>query len=127
MAPVGTRAAERRFEGGRIMALSERARQKKRLLRQFAAMERRIPALRRPLRALLSRRGTPVRWAVALLMILGGLLSFLPFLGIWMLPLGVLLLAVDVPALRPAASGLTIRGRRWARERLRRLWPSRSS
>jgi hypothetical protein len=35
-----------------------------------------------------------------LLLILGGLLSFLPILGIWMLPLGLLLLAEDLPVLR---------------------------
>jgi hypothetical protein len=35
-----------------------------------------------------------------LLLILGGLLFFLPILGIWMLPLGLLLLAEDLPVLR---------------------------
>ena len=30
----------------------------------------------------------------------GGVLSFLPVLGIWMLPLGVALLAQDVPVIR---------------------------
>ena len=43
------------------------------------------------------------RWArlpAALLLVLGGLLSFLPLLGLWMLPLGVILLAEDVPAVR---------------------------
>ncbi len=34
-------------------------------------------------------------------LILGGVFSFLPILGLWMLPLGLLLLAVDVPSLRP--------------------------
>ena len=35
-----------------------------------------------------------------LLLILGGVLSFLPIRGIWMLPLGLLLLAEDLPVLR---------------------------
>lgn len=103
------------------MPLSERARQKRRLLRQFAVMERRIPALRRPLRMLLRDRGGFVRLPFAILLMAGGLLSFLPFLGIWMLPLGGLLLAVDVPMLRPTASAVVIRGRRWGSERLRRI------
>jgi predicted DCC family thiol-disulfide oxidoreductase YuxK len=30
----------------------------------------------------------------------GGILSILPFLGIWMLPLGLLLLAEDLPPVR---------------------------
>lgn len=33
-------------------------------------------------------------------MIFAGLLGFLPILGFWMLPLGVALLASDVPPLR---------------------------
>jgi hypothetical protein len=38
-----------------------------------------------------------IRRAAAILLICGGLLSFLPILGLWMLPLGLLLLAEDVP------------------------------
>ena len=109
------------------MRLSERARQKRRLLRQFAVMERRIPVLRRPLRLLLSERGGVVRMGAAVLCLLGGLLSFLPLLGVWLLPLGLLLLAVDVPALRPMASAVVIRGRRWGSERLRRIRRARSA
>ncbi len=36
-----------------------------------------------------------VRIAVALLLILGGIFSFLPVLGLWMLPLGLMLVAQD--------------------------------
>jgi len=35
-----------------------------------------------------------------LLLIVGGFLSVLPFFGLWMLPLGLVLLAEDVPPLR---------------------------
>ena len=42
-----------------------------------------------------------VRVPAAVLLMLGGVFSILPVLGIWMLPLGLLLLAVDLPALRP--------------------------
>ncbi len=41
-----------------------------------------------------------VRIPAGALLVLGGLLSILPFLGLWMLPLGLVLLAEDVPALR---------------------------
>ena len=41
-----------------------------------------------------------VRIPSGVLLVLGGVLSFLPVLGIWMLPLGLALLAEDVPALR---------------------------
>lgn len=42
-----------------------------------------------------------VRVPLSLFLILGGILSFLPVLGIWMLPLGLLLIAQDVPFLQP--------------------------
>jgi hypothetical protein len=41
-----------------------------------------------------------VRIPSGALLIVGGVLSFLPVLGVWMLPLGLALLAEDVPALR---------------------------
>jgi hypothetical protein len=43
-----------------------------------------------------------VRIPAGLLLTAGGVFSILPFLGIWMLPLGVVLLAEDVPLLRRA-------------------------
>ncbi|MHB2206373.1 hypothetical protein [Methylobacterium sp. CM6257] len=46
-----------------------------------------------------SRR--PLRLAAALVLIGGGVLSFLPVLGLWMLPLGLALLSEDIPALKP--------------------------
>lgn len=62
-----------------------------------------------------------VRVPLAVLLILGGVLSFLPFLGLWMLPLGLLLLAVDVPLARPAVTAAVIRGRRRFSTLTRRL------
>jgi hypothetical protein len=41
-----------------------------------------------------------VRLVIAILLILGGVFSFLPILGLWMLPLGLLLIAQDVPFLQ---------------------------
>ncbi|UEM16421.1 hypothetical protein J4G43_020715 [Bradyrhizobium barranii subsp. barranii] len=45
-----------------------------------------------------------VRIPSGALLIVGGVLSFLPVLGVWMLPLGLALLAEDVPALRASRS-----------------------
>src|SRR5690349_15158614 len=42
-----------------------------------------------------------VRVPPALLLVAGGVLGFLPLLGFWMVPLGLVLLAQDVPVLRP--------------------------
>jgi hypothetical protein len=38
-----------------------------------------------------------VRLPVGLLLVLGGIFSILPLLGLWMLPLGLILLAEDLP------------------------------
>jgi len=86
--------------------------QDRRFDRQFEALARAIPALRGPLTALRRDRWRLVRLPVAVLMIIGGVFSFLPFLGIWMLPFGLLLLAVDLPMLRAPVSALIIRARR---------------
>jgi hypothetical protein len=50
-----------------------------------------------------------------------GVVSFLPILGLWMLPLGILLLAQDIPFLRrPKGRALVWLERRWARWKRRR-------
>ena len=83
-----------------------------RLHRQFEAIERLLPVGKGFVRALRQRHYRAVRIPLALLLIPGGLLGFLPVLGFWMLPAGLLLLAVDVPAMRPAISAALIRSRR---------------
>jgi len=41
-----------------------------------------------------------VRSLLGLLLMAGGILGFLPILGFWMLPLGVVLIVLDIPVLR---------------------------
>jgi hypothetical protein len=75
--------------------------------RHFAWFEEKLPAgparfvnwLRRP-------SSQPARIPLAILLIIGGCCSFLPVLGLWMLPLGLLLFAQDVPMLQPPLIGL---------------------
>src|SRR6201987_6078632 len=67
-----------------------------------------------------------VRLVVALLLILGGFFSFLPVLGLWMLPLGLLFTAQDVPILqKPLVSALAWIEAKW--ERLKVAWQNRFS
>lgn len=87
----------------------------RRFQRQFDALGRLVPALRGPMSTLRRDSWFPVRFPIALLMIAGGVFSFLPVLGLWMLPLGLLLLAVDMPILRGPISAIIIRGRRKSR------------
>ena len=84
----------------------------RRFQRQFEVMSRLFPALRRPLSVLRRDSWRLVRVPLALIFSLGGLLWFLPVLGLWMLPFGLLLLAVDLPILRNPISALIIRSRR---------------
>jgi hypothetical protein len=42
-----------------------------------------------------------MRAPTAGLLMIGGVLGFLPILGFWMVPLGLALLALDLPFLRP--------------------------
>ncbi len=54
-----------------------------------------------------------VRIILGGLLILGGVLGFLPILGFWMVPLGLLILAVDVPIARRLRRRAEIRLGRW--------------
>ena len=59
-----------------------------------------------------------VRIPLALLLIVGGIFSFLPVLGLWMLPLGLVLFAQDVPILQtPMANALGWIERKWEQRR----------
>jgi hypothetical protein len=101
------------------------SRRERRFHRQFEALVRLVPMLRRPLATLRRDQWRPVRLPIALILIAGGLLWFLPLLGLWMLPFGLLLLAVDVPFLRGPISAMIIRARRWIKywRRKRRARP----
>ena len=56
----------------------------------------------------------PVRLGIGILLVALGLLGFLPVLGFWMIPLGLLVLSVDVPAVRRGRRKLTVW---WHRDR----------
>ncbi len=98
-----------------------------RLERQFDRIGRQVPASRGFLGWVRRPHMHLVRIPLAILLLLGGVFSFLPVLGIWMLPLGLLVLAVDVPALRgPVGRGIVrlqrfiAKSQRWFREKFRR-------
>lgn len=104
--------------------MAAKQRRERRFQRQFDALGRLVPPLRGPMSTLRQDSWFPIRFPVALLLIAGGVFSFLPVLGVWMLPLGLLLLAVDLPVLRGPISAFIIRGRRKARMVMNR-WRAR--
>jgi hypothetical protein len=62
-----------------------------------------------------------VRSVLGLLCMAGGVVGFLPVLGFWMLPLGVVLIALDIPPFqRRVLRWLARRGSGAAAERTRR-------
>jgi hypothetical protein len=76
----------------------------------LSAWERRLDRLidwlpwrfRSPVRWLLQPSSIWIRVPAGLLLVCGGFLGFLPVLGFWMIPLGLVLLAEDMPPLRSA-------------------------
>lgn len=74
-----------------------RAENERRLRRLMRRLPGRVQVITRWLRRPSSR------WAripAAVLLIIGGCLAILPVLGLWMMPLGFVLLAEDIPRLR---------------------------
>ncbi|MDN5001456.1 hypothetical protein ACFQZO_11225 [Bradyrhizobium sp. GCM10027634] len=69
-----------------------------------ALVQRLPPRLAGTVDYLLQPSSRWVRIPSGALLVVGGVLSFLPVLGIWMLPLGLALLAEDMPALRASRS-----------------------
>jgi hypothetical protein len=88
----------------------------------FEQLQKEVPD--RVSRAIRWLRDPEARWIripLGVLFILGGLLWFLPVLGIEMLPIGLLLIAQDVPFLRrPVGRAMIWLERKWVA--LRRRW-----
>jgi hypothetical protein len=45
-------------------------------------------------------RSRLLRITLGILLIIGGVFSFLPILGVWMIPLGLFVLSIDIPRVR---------------------------
>lgn len=93
--------------------------------RRFDRAERLLPGI---LAAWLAHLRKPsaswIRLPVGLLLIVGSVLSVLPVFGLWMLPLGLLLLALDIALLKRPTARMVVGGERlWTR--IRRRWKRR--
>jgi hypothetical protein len=85
-----------------------------RINRQFDRIQRKVPLAAKLLEWLRRPASQVVRVPIGVLLIFGGIFSFLPVLGIWMLPLGLLLLALDIAFLRTPVAGAIVRAtRKW--------------
>jgi hypothetical protein len=90
--------------------------------RAFDGLEREAPdRVARAIRWLRSPASRKVRIPLGVLFIVGGLLWFLPVVGIEMLPIGLLLVAQDVPFLKkPVGRAMLWLEQRWQRWKQRR-------
>jgi hypothetical protein len=90
--------------------------------RAFEQLQEEVPdRVSRAIRWLRDPKARWIRIPLGVLFILGGLLWFLPVVGIEMLPIGLLLIAQDVPFLRrPVGRAMLWLERKWVV--LRRRW-----
>ena len=104
-----------------------RDRGQRRLDAAYAGLERELPdRVSRALRWFRRPRSRWVRLPVGVLCIVASFFWYLPVVGIEFLPIGLLLIAQDIPVLRAPVGSLTLwLERRW--RRLRRRWRSRGS
>ncbi len=55
-----------------------------------------------------------LRILLGISLIIGGILGFLPIVGFWMLPLGIVVLSMDIPIVRRLKRKIALK---WARRR----------
>jgi hypothetical protein len=124
---IGTKAGEAAFQSEKMRRLTRirTATTKAELNRYFEMINRRVPIrVSQSIQWLRKPSSFAVRLVVALLLILGGIFSFLPLLGLWMLPLGLLFIAQDVPLLqKPLVGALAWFEAKW--EWLKVKWRNR--
>ena len=86
--------------------------------RALDGLEEEVPdRVSRAIRWLRSPKARKLRIPLGVLFVVGGFFWFLPVLGLWLLPLGLLLIAQDVPFLRKPVG----RAMLWAHARWRSL------
>ncbi len=65
-------------------------------------------------------RSRGLRLALGTALVLGGLIGFLPILGFWMIPLGLIVLSIDLAIVRRWRRKGVVRHAPWLRERFPR-------
>ena len=80
---------------------SNESRHKPDLDEELDRLQARLPdRVSRFMQKVRSRAAKPYRIPIGIALILAGVIGFLPILGFWMVPLGLAVMAQDVPVLR---------------------------
>ncbi|MEZ5326656.1 MAG: hypothetical protein R3F19_16540 [Verrucomicrobiales bacterium] len=58
-----------------------------------------------------------LRISLGAALVIGGVFGFLPVVGYWMIPLGLIVLSVDIPSVRRWRRKLEVRWGRWRQRR----------
>ena len=61
------------------------------------------------------------RIVIGVVLIIGGVLGFLPILGFWMIPLGLMILSIDIPGVRRWRRKMTVRLGGWLKQKYPKL------
>jgi len=95
----------------------------RRIVKHDPRLQRLLDALPHPARRsyawLIRPQAKWLRLSSGFALIAGGVFGFLPILGIWMLPVGALLVGEDIPSVRRATL--------WVLGRMQRWWDARRS
>jgi hypothetical protein len=91
-----------------------------RLNRLYDRLGRQYPPIAGLLRWARRPSSRLLRIPLGIALVLGGTFSFLPILGVWMLPLGLMLLAMDFPPLQGPVARTMLRLERVLARRRRR-------
>lgn len=93
----------------------------------FDGLENEVPdAMARAIRWLRNTEARWIRLPIGLALLVGGMFGFLPVLGIELIPLGLLVIAVDIPVLRKPVARFTL----WLEHRwvmVKRRWRRRQA
>jgi hypothetical protein len=74
---------------------------------EFDRLQQRLPdGVARVVKKVRSPAAAPYRIPMGIALMAGGVVGFLPVLGFWMVPLGLVVLAQDVPVMRPPLARL---------------------
>ena len=84
---------------------------------ELDVLQQRMPkGVARVMRGVRSPSAKPYRIPAGIALTLGGVIGFMPILGFWMVPLGLAVLAQDVPVMRPPLARMIA----WINRKLRR-------